>query len=134
MTFAGKSPTLGWDSKQSINLHSADNQPSVIEATTTPEQHSRGTLPPWISWLLLSLLTLGAAFLLDGRVDSVVQTRSPGAARSFARWLTQIGDWWPVGLCGLACATVCFFCRRFESARSIIVATITGLATGLVAT
>jgi len=90
--------------------------------------------PAWIFWLALSGLALGAAFLLDGPVDAAVQLPSHGALRILARWLTTVGDWWPVGLAGLALALFFFFRSRFKTARAVLLVTLTGLATGFTAT
>jgi membrane-associated phospholipid phosphatase len=76
---------------------------------------------------------LGLAFLVDDRIDAIMQAQSP-SARTLALWLTEAGDWWPVALAGLGLGMFYFRRNRPTKARAVFLATLTGLTTGLVAT
>jgi len=87
-----------------------------------------------VAALIASAAALAVAFLLDGPIDAALQVHSHGTLRAFARWLTVWGDWWGVGLAGLALFAVFFFMGRLKHAQSVLVVTCAGLATGLAAT
>jgi membrane-associated phospholipid phosphatase len=98
-----------------------------------PAQRPLPVFPKWTFWLALSSFALGAALLLDGPVDAAMLVQSHGALRMFAQWLTKVGEWWSVGLAGLAIALFFFFRGRFKTARETLFATLAGLATGFTA-
>lgn len=98
---------------------------------TASRAKAASSLSGWVARLAVSAVVLAIAFLLDGPIDAALQVHSPGAVRAFARWLTIWGDWWVAGLAGAALCLALFFMGRPKHARSVVVITLAGLATGL---
>jgi membrane-associated phospholipid phosphatase len=94
----------------------------------------------WI-WLALGLLLTPAAFLLDRPIEEWVRLGPAYPASTtnlvvseMARFISDLGEGWVIGVIGLILSTVAFFRRRFDASRLIMAVVLASLLTGLAAT
>jgi undecaprenyl-diphosphatase len=87
----------------------------------------------WL-WGFGSLLLIGTAVLLDAPVAHAVEVHSSPFLRSFAHFVSRLGEGWVVAAAGLLCCALLSLARRANAARIVLLVAAVGLLTGATAT
>ena len=88
----------------------------------------------WVGWIVLSGLLIGSAMAVDEPVGRWLALHDQPWWGMLARCMSQMGQWWMLGMVGGLYGAYCFFHRQPERTRAAFLVTLTGLSTGLCAT
>ncbi len=88
----------------------------------------------WLIWGGVGILAILAAFALDGPVDDFLRLDPKTPLYSFAVFLSQVGNWPPLLIIGLALALFFYFRGRRGISRLLLVVLAAGVFAGFSAT
>jgi undecaprenyl-diphosphatase len=87
-----------------------------------------------VGWSLFALLLIAVSLPFDNAVERLTSVKSSPQFRSFAWFMSKIGEGWVIAVAGCVMATILGLKRRHAAARWVLIAAIVGLSTGATAT